>query len=82
MVTKSEVRIMNNQVDRIVEEAKLLSYDELKAMSERILDMLDEWEWDMLTSKPEAKKIMGELGDKAWEEHLAGKTREGGFGRD
>ncbi len=61
---------MNNQVDRMVEEAKLLSYDELKAMSERILDMLDEMEWDMLTSKPEAKKIMGELGDKAWEEHL------------
>jgi len=82
MRTKSRVGIMNNQVDRMVEEAKLLSYDELKAMSERILDMLDEMEWDMLTSKPEAKKIMGELGDKAWEEHLAGKTREGGFGRD
>ena len=74
--------IVNNQVDRMLEEAKQLSYNELKAISDRILDLLDEMEWDMLTSKPGAKEIMGELGDKAWEEHLADKTREGGFGRD
>ena len=79
---------MNTLVDRIVEEAKQLSYDDLKATSERIqkmlneLEMLDEKEWDALTSRPGAKELMGELGDKAWEEHLAGETREGGFGRD
>jgi hypothetical protein len=70
---------MNNQVDRVVEEAKQLSYEELKAASERILDMLDEMEWDAIVAKPHMQKRLSELGDKAWQEHLGGKTEEGGF---
>jgi hypothetical protein len=79
---------MNNPVDHIVEEAEKLPYDQINALLERLRAMLDErdrrdeQEWDALTSRPGAKELMGELGDKAWEEHLAGKTREGGFGRD
>lgn len=70
---------MNNQVDEVVEEAKQLSYEELKAASERILDMLDEMEWDAIVAKLSMQKRLSELGDKAWQEHLEGKTEEGGF---
>lgn len=65
IITKSEVGTVNIPVDRIVEEAKQLSYDDLKATSERIqkmlneLEMLDEKEWDALTSRPGAKGLMG-----------------------
>lgn len=70
---------MNNQVDHVVEEAKQLSYEDLKAASERILDMLDEMEWDTIVAKPHVQKRLSELGDKAWQEHLEGLTEEGGF---
>ena len=56
---------MNNQVDRVVEEAKQLSYEDLKAALECIVDMLDEMEWDAIVAKPHVQKRLGELGDKA-----------------
>jgi hypothetical protein len=70
---------VNNQVDHVVEEAKQLSYEDLKAASERILDMLDEMEWDAIVAKPHVQKRLSELGDKSWQEHLEGLTEEGGF---
>jgi len=71
---------MNNQIDRIVEDAKQLSYDELKVISERLLDILDEMEWDAIVAKPHVKKYLEEQGHLAWQEHLEGKSEEGGFG--
>ena len=58
---------------------KWFSVDDLKAVSERLLDEIADREWEALFSKPEAKKIMREHGRKAWQEHLAGQSEEGGF---
>ena len=45
---------MSTQADRVIEAAKQLSLDELKAVSERILDMLDDMKWDELLATPES----------------------------
>ena len=71
---------MNNQIDRIVEDAKQLPYDELKIISERLLDILDEMEWAMIVAKPPVKTHLEAQGRLAWQEHLEGESEEGGFG--
>jgi hypothetical protein len=42
---------MNDHVDRMVVEAKQLSYEELEAASKRILGMLDQMEWNTTDSQ-------------------------------
>lgn len=86
-----------DQLDHLIKEAKQLSVDELKlvsellfrldrfsvddlkAVSERLLDEIADREWKALFSKPEAKQTMRVHGRKAWQEHLAGQSEEGGF---
>jgi len=42
-----------DQIQRIVEEAKQLTLDELKTISEQLLEEIEEREWDRLLSSPE-----------------------------
>jgi hypothetical protein len=44
---------MSNQAERIVEEAKQLSLEELKAIPARILEEIEDREWDRVLSSPE-----------------------------
>jgi predicted nucleic acid-binding protein len=44
---------MNTQTDHIIEEAMQLPLDELKAVSERILEEIEEREWDRVLQSPE-----------------------------
>jgi hypothetical protein len=45
---------MNPPTDHIIEEAMHLSLDELKAVSERILEEIEEREWDRILATPES----------------------------
>ena len=44
---------MNTQIDHIIEEAKQLSLDELKAITEHLLEEIEEREWDRVLQSPE-----------------------------
>lgn len=62
------------QVNHIVEEAKQLSYDELKTVSERILEMLGNIKWDELLTSQKSQAYAEKRRKEVIEEHLAGKT--------
>ena len=64
-----------DQLNHVVEAAKLLSREELKIASQRILDMLDEMEWDAIWKKPEARALARKLADEAQEDEV----EDGGF---
>jgi len=49
---------MSTQADHVIEAAKQLSLDELKTVSERILDMIDDMKWDELLASPESQADM------------------------
>jgi hypothetical protein len=42
-----------NQTQRIIEETKQLSLDELKALSDELLEEIEEREWDRVLQSPE-----------------------------
>ena len=44
---------MNIQIDHRIEEAKQLSLDELKAITEHLLEEIEEREWDRVLQSPE-----------------------------
>jgi chaperonin cofactor prefoldin len=73
---------MNEELQRAIEVAQQLPHDLQSVIAERILEEIEEMEWDAIVSKPHVQKRLSDLGDKAWENHLAGKTKKGGFGRD
>jgi hypothetical protein len=49
-------------------------------IAKQILEAIEEQEWDEIVNHPTVMQKICELADEALEEHLAGKTREGGFG--
>ncbi len=63
-----------------IESAQQLSNDVRSEELERILDEIDEMEWDAIVAKPHVKQRLRELGRQAREDHLAGRTTKGGFG--
>jgi len=48
-------------------------------IAKQILEAIEEQEWDEIVNHPTVMQKICELADEALEEHLAGKTREGGF---
>ena len=64
-----------NQLNQVVESAKLLSREELEIAAQRILDLLDEKRWDALFKDPRSPKLLEKLAKEAQEEG----TEEGGF---
>jgi hypothetical protein len=54
----------------------------IKQLLKTIEEMEAEEEWDALFKDPRSSKLLVKLVNEAREEHLAGKTKEGGFGRD
>ena len=44
---------MNTQIDHIIEEAKQLSLDELNAITEHLLEEIEEREWNRVLQSPE-----------------------------
>ena len=48
-------------------------------MAERILDEIDEMEWDAIVSRPQVRQALRRLAAEAREQDAAGETEEGGF---
>lgn len=72
---------MSEDLQRAIEAAQQLPHDLQSVIAERILEEIEEMEWDAIVSKPHVQKRLSDLADKAWENHLAGKTVKGGFKR-
>lgn len=71
---------MTEQLQQAIDRLQQLPAEAQNAIAERILDDLDEREWDEIISKPRVQQRLAELADMALRAHQAGETREGGFG--
>ncbi len=70
---------MTEQLREAFERAQQLSDDAQNALAERILDAIDEQEWDEIVSKPRVRQALRILAEEARQQEAAGETEEGGF---
>src|SRR6266487_4970161 len=70
---------MTEQLRKAIERLQKLPIEEQNAIAERILDELDQREWDNLTSTSHVQQALIELADEAELQEKAGETEEGGF---
>jgi hypothetical protein len=71
---------MTEQLQRAFEIAQKLPDTDQNALAVRILEEIEEQEWDKIVSKPKVRARLRELARQALEEEKAGKTEAGGFG--
>ena len=64
---------MSTQADHVIEAAKQLSLDELKTVSERILDMFHDRKWDELLATPESDAYLEKLEEELKADIAAGR---------
>jgi hypothetical protein len=70
---------MTEQLQQAIERLQKLPIEEQNAIAERILDELDEREWDKITCASHVQQALIELADEAEKQEQAGETEEGGF---
>ncbi len=70
---------MTEQLKHAFERAQQLPDVSQIALAERILEEIEEQEWNEIISKLHVQRKMLALADEAWKEHEAGETEEGGF---
>lgn len=70
---------MTEQLKRAFEQAQQLPDTVQNALAERILEEIEEQEWEAIISKPQVQQKLLTLADEAWKEHTEGKTEPGGF---
>jgi len=70
---------MTEQLRQAFDRAQQLPDAVQNALAERILEEIEEQEWEEIISKPKVQQKLIVLADEAWKEHEAGKTEEGGF---
>ena len=70
---------MTEQLQQAIERLQKLPIEEQNAIAERILDELDEREWDKITRTSHVQQALIELADEAEQQEQAGETEEGGF---
>ncbi len=70
---------MTEQLREAFERAQQLSDAAQNALAERILDAIDEQEWDEIVSKPRVRQALRTLAEEARQQEAAGETEEGGF---
>ena len=70
---------MTEQLREAFERAQQLSDDAQNALAERILDAIDEQEWDEIVSKPRVRQALRIVAEEARQQEAAGETEEGGF---
>jgi hypothetical protein len=73
---------MTNQLQRAIERLQQLPIEDQIAIAERILEEIDEREWDKITSKPHVQQAINELAEEAKQQEEAGEIEEGGFAPD
>ncbi len=70
---------MTEQLRYAIEAVQRLPDEAQDAIAARILEEIEEQEWDAIVGKPRVQTRLRELGRQALEEDKAGKTEEGGF---
>ena len=70
---------MTEQLQQAIEALQLLPSDAQNVIAERILEEIEEQEWNAIVSKPHVQARLRELGRQALKEDEAGETEEGGF---
>jgi hypothetical protein len=70
---------MTEQLQHAIEALQRLPADAQNAIAKRILEEIEEQEWDAIVSKPHIQKRLSELGKQALQEDRVGETENGGF---
>ena len=70
---------MTEQLQHAIEALQRLPTNAQNAIATRILEEIEEQEWDAIVSKPTVQTRLRELGRQALEEDRVGETENGGF---
>jgi hypothetical protein len=70
---------MTEQLRHAIEAMQRLPDEAQNAIAARILEEIEEQEWDAIVRKPRVQARLRELGRQALEEDRAGETEDGGF---
>ena len=70
---------MTEQLKHAIEAMQRLPAEAQNVIAARILEEIEEQEWDAIVSQPRVQKRLRELARQALEEDKAGKSEEGGF---
>ncbi len=70
---------MTEQLRRAFERAQQLPDDAQNALAARILEAIDEQEWDEIIRKPRVRQALRTLAEETRRQEAAGETEEGGF---
>ena len=70
---------MTDQLQHAIEALQRLPANAQDVIAARILEEIEEQEWDTIVSKPRVQARLRELGRLAMEEDSAGDTEEGGI---
>ncbi len=70
---------MTEQLKQAFERAQQLPDAAQNALAARILEEIEEQEWEEIISKPHVQQKLLTLADEACKEHEAGETEKGGF---
>ncbi|HET9922000.1 MAG TPA: hypothetical protein VFQ30_19330 [Ktedonobacteraceae bacterium] len=71
--------IMTERLQQAIERLQQLPDAAQNAIAERILDEIDEQEWDEIVKKPHVQHALRRLAKEARRQNAAGETEEGGF---
>ncbi len=74
-----EGNTMTELLRRAFERAQQLPDDAQNALAARILEAIEEQEWDEIISKPRVREALRTLAREARRQEAAGKTEIGGF---
>ncbi len=64
---------MSTQADRVIEAINKLSLEELQAVSDYILEKLDDMKWDELLASPESDAYLAKLEEELEADIAAGR---------
>ncbi len=70
---------MTEQLQQAFERAQQLPDAAQNVLAERILEAIEEQEWEAIVSKPHVQQKLLKLVEEAWQEYEAGEAEEGGF---
>jgi hypothetical protein len=73
------VNTMTEQLRQAFERAQQLPDDAQNALAARILEAIDEQEWDEIIRQPRVRQTLRNLAEQARRQEAAGETEEGGF---
>jgi hypothetical protein len=70
---------MTEQLREAFERAQQLPEHVQNYLAKRLLEEIEEREWEQIVSKPHARAAVRTLAEEAFREYQLGETEEGGF---